>query len=85
MSNPIEDAVHALIDVVSGRKAHLPAAQADEMHEAITPGYNDKPLTDEEQAQLAALEERKARQAAAAKPKRKAAPADDEDDDGDEG
>ena len=56
--------LHELIDVVSGRQAHLPEARALEMHEEIDPGYNDKPLSAEEQAQLDALQARQDRLAA---------------------
>ena len=57
----LDSILHELIDVVSGRQAHLSAVRADEMHEEITPGYNDKPLTDAEQAQIDALLARQAR------------------------
>ena len=83
-ASEIENAVHELLDVVSGTRAHLTAARADELHEAITPGYNDEPLSAEEEAQLAALKERQDREAAKAKPKGKAKD-DDGDDDGDAG
>ena len=82
MSNAVQDAVHELIEVASGRQAHLSPARADEMHEAITPGYNDKPLTEAEQAQLADLRERQAREGKAAKGKARAK---DEDEDEDAG
>lgn len=81
-ASEIENAVHKLLDLASGKVAHLPAAEADQMHEAITPGYNDRPLSDEEAAQLAALQERQDREAAKSKGKGKGK---DDDDDGDAG
>ena len=65
MSNPIEDAIHAIVDVLAGRK-NLGAAGADEIHEAITPGYTDKPVTAEEEAAAQAVLDRKAREQAKA-------------------
>ena len=63
MSNIIETIVHELIDVATGR-LNLPAHRADELHEQITPGWTDKPLSAEEQAQLDALQARQDRLAA---------------------
>jgi hypothetical protein len=58
-----ESILHKLIDVASGR-SNLPPHEADALHEEITPGYTDVPLTAEEQAQLDALQGRKDRLAA---------------------
>ena len=41
------DVLHKLIDVVSGRQAHLSSADADELHEAVTPGYSTPPPSDD--------------------------------------
>ena len=38
----MSDVLHTIIDVLAGRR-NLAAHQADELHEAITPGYT-KPL-----------------------------------------
>ena len=45
-----DNILHELIDVVSGRQAHLTAARAIEMHDEITPGYSDQPVTEAEAA-----------------------------------
>lgn len=80
--NLIEEIVHVLIDVVSGAR-NLPPHEAAGLHEKITPGYTDKPLSAEEAAQLAALQARQDRLAAdqaaraAAAPAAEAAPASD--------
>ena len=58
-----DDILHKLIDVASGR-SNLPPHEADELHEAITPGYTDVPLTAEDEAKLADLQARKDRLAA---------------------
>lgn len=42
-----ESVLHKLIDVATGR-VNLPAHEADALHEEITPGYNDKPVSDED-------------------------------------
>lgn len=55
--------VHEIIDVISGVK-NLSAPRAAELHEQITPGYNDKPLTAEEIAKMAELQARQDRLAA---------------------
>lgn len=55
MSNIRDDILHKLIDVAAGIKAHLPATEAAELHEQITPGYTDQPLSDAEQSQLDSL------------------------------
>jgi len=84
-ASEIESAVHTILEVLTGRQAHLSNAQADELHEAISPGYNDKPLTDEERAQLDKLNARD-EQFGKGKPKGRAKAADeDEDDDEDAG
>lgn len=77
----VQDVLHAIIDVVSGKVAHLPQDAADAFHELITPGHTAVPLTDAEKAQLAALEERKAREDAE-KAKPAPAPAADAADEG---
>jgi hypothetical protein len=58
-----EEILHKLIDVVSGR-SNLPAHEADALHEEITPGFTDKPLTAEEEERLEALQARQDRLAA---------------------
>lgn len=52
----VEEVLHALIDAVTGH-ANINPVRALELHENVTPGYNDKPLTDEEKAQLARLQQ----------------------------
>jgi len=64
MSSVIEDIIHELIDVASGKQAHLSAPRAAELHEALTPGFTDEPLSDEEEAKLADLQARRDRVAA---------------------
>lgn len=49
------DVLHKLIDVVSGRQAHLPASEADELHEAVTPGYSTPAPSDDAIAQARAV------------------------------
>lgn len=56
----VEEVLHALIDAVTGH-ANLNPTRASDLHEKITPGYNDVPLTDAEKAQLDQLEARRAR------------------------
>lgn len=50
----IEDILHALIDVVTGRR-NLPSHEADKMHEAITPGYTATAPSDEDIARAEAI------------------------------
>lgn len=65
------EVLHELIDLAAGRIARLTHGRADELHEALTPGFTDKPLTDEERARmddLAARDKRtRDRQASAGK------------------
>lgn len=42
-----EDVLHKIIDVLSGKQAHLSQTEADELHEAVTPGITTPPPTDE--------------------------------------
>ena len=65
MSNPIEDAIHAIVDVLAGRK-NLSAAAADEIHDSVTPGYTDVPVTADEAAAAQAVLDRQAREQAKA-------------------
>lgn len=58
-----EAILHELIDVISGRQAHLSVGRALEMHDEITPGYNDSPVTEEEAAQAQAILDRLQREA----------------------
>lgn len=44
------EVLHELIDLAAGRIARLTHGRADELHEALTPGFTDKPLTDAERA-----------------------------------
>ena len=39
--------LHTLIDVAAGRR-NLPPHDADALHEELTPGFTDQPLTEEE-------------------------------------
>jgi hypothetical protein len=55
--------LHTLIDVAAGRR-NLPPHDADALHEELTPGFTDQPLTEEEQARLDELQARKDRVAA---------------------
>lgn len=57
----IGEVLHTVLDVLSGKQAHLSQAAADALHEKISPGHTDVPLTAAEQAQLADLEARRAR------------------------
>lgn len=61
----LNDILHELIDVASGRQAHLPQARADEMHNEITPGYTDQPVTEDEAAYAQSILDRLQRQAEA--------------------
>jgi hypothetical protein len=36
--NAVENVLHTIIDVLTGRK-NLPAHEADELHESLTPGF----------------------------------------------
>jgi hypothetical protein len=74
MSNVVEDILHTLIDVAAGRR-NLPPHQADELHEQITPGHTDVPLSAEEQAQMEALQARQERLAQAQADREQAAAA----------
>lgn len=56
----VEEVLHDLIDAVTGR-ANLNPVRASDLHDKITPGYNDVPLTDAEIAELDKLEARRAR------------------------
>lgn len=52
--NLIEEILHILLDVLSGRR-NLPAHAADELHDKLTPGYTAalKPLPSDEQVAAA--------------------------------
>lgn len=58
----VERVIHELVDIAAGRIPRLTHARASELHESVTPGFNDRPLTEAEQAQLKALQERQARE-----------------------
>ena len=70
MSGVIDDVLHVVLDVLSGR-INLPAHDADVLHEKLTPGHTAKPVSEDAiAAAMAVLEEAKAYQA-------KTAPAED--------
>jgi len=63
----IEDAVHKLIDVATGQHPILTAEQGQALHEEITPGYGQAPVSaDEVAAAQAVLDRAAAEQAPAA-------------------
>ena len=59
MSN-VDDVLHLLIDLGSGAKASLSPAEADAAHRQVTPGYGDKPVSDDEAAAAQAVLDRRA-------------------------
>jgi len=66
--NVIEEVLHVIIDVLTGR-ANLPAHEADVLHEKLTPGHTAKPVSDDAiAAAMKVLEEAKAYQAKTAAP-----------------
>ena len=73
----IEDTVHKLIDVATGQHAILTAEQGQALHEEITPGYGQAPVSADEVAAAQAVLDR----AAAEKADAEAPAADDEGDD----
>lgn len=62
MSSIIEEIVHELIDAAAGIR-NIPPHRAADLHEQITPGYNDKPVTEEEAAAAQAVLDRLQREA----------------------
>lgn len=60
----MNEILHTIIDVLAGRR-NLPASEADQLHEALTPGYTIPAPSATELAAAQAVLDRQAAQSAA--------------------